>query len=68
MTANVPLLDSFETLTRMREERAVAAATRARVHRLRQEVELEVRRAFLEADAAAQSVADSASLLDVRPR
>ena len=68
VNATLPLFDSLETLTRLREERSILAATRARLHRLRQEVELEVRQAFLEADAAAQSIAESAGVLDVARR
>ena len=68
VTATVPLFDSLETVTRLREERSALAATRARVHRLRQQVELEVRQAFVELEAAARSIEESARVLDVARR
>jgi len=67
-SATVPLFDSLETLTRVREEKAALAATRARLHRLRQEIELEVRQAYLQADAAAESIEESSRVLDVARR
>jgi outer membrane protein TolC len=63
--ATLPLFDSFETGARLGEERAVLAATRARLKRLRQEIELQVRESFIELDAAASSATESAQVLEV---
>jgi outer membrane protein TolC len=67
-SATVPIFDSFATATHLGEEKAALAATRARLHRQRQIVEQEVRQTFVELESAAQTIAESARVLEVARR
>jgi outer membrane protein TolC len=68
VSATMPIFDSFETLARRSEERAVLAGARARLERLRQEVDLQVKEAFIELGATAESVTESAKVLETARR